>query len=94
MEALAQGDLDAIPDSLPAQPSPAGPASYESLYGSLYEECLRYLRGEVPPEAFSQQAVEEAARRWEEHKRKLLEKQLTDELEQHLMPGMSGGRSR
>jgi len=87
MQALAQGGLDAIPDALPAELAPQTSASYQSLYDSLYNECLAYLRENVSREEFTKQAVWDAARRWEDEKQALLEKQLTEELEKHLAPG-------
>ena len=86
MQALAQGDLDAIPDTVPAELAPENSTSYLSLYDSLYSECLAYLRENVSRKEFTKQAVWDAARRWEEGKRALLEKQLTEELEKHLAP--------
>lgn len=86
IQALAQGDLDAIPDSIPAEPAPQDATSYRSLYDSLYRECLASLRENVSREEFTEQAVRDAARRWEEEKRAVLEKQLTEELQKHLAP--------
>ena len=86
IEALAQGDLDAIPDSVPGQPAPENASPYQSLYDSLYNECLASLREDVSREEFTEQAVREAARRWEEGKRAALEKELTEELQKHLAP--------
>lgn len=86
MQALAQGNLDAIPDSLPADAAPQTATPYQSLYDSLYAECLTYLQKNVPREEFSQQAVSDAARRWEEGKRAVFEKELTEELEKYLRP--------
>jgi hypothetical protein len=87
IEALAQGDLDAIPDAVPAEPAQQGATSYESLYDSLYDECLAYLRENVAREEFTQRAVSQAARRWEAEKRATLETELTEELEKRLAPG-------
>ena len=86
IEALAQGDLDAIPDSVPAQPAPENASPYRSLYDSLYNECLASLRENVSREEFTEQAVREAARRWEEGKRAALEREVTEGLEKHLVP--------
>jgi hypothetical protein len=86
MQALAQGNLDAIPDSLPADAAPQNATPYQSLYDSLYAECLAYLQKNVSREQFSQQAVMDAARRWEEAKRAVFEKELTEELEKQLRP--------
>ena len=87
MQALAQGDLNAIPDSLPAEFSTEDSTSYQSLYDSLYNECLAHLRETVSSEEFTEQAAQEAARRWEESKRAVLETQLMDELQKHIAPG-------
>jgi len=86
IQALAQGDLNAIPDTLPAELAPENSTPYQSLYDSLYNECLAYLRANVTAEEFTEQAVRDAVRRWEEEKRALLERQLTEELEKHLLP--------
>lgn len=86
IQALAQGDLNAIPDTLPAELAPENSTPYQSLYDSLYNECLAYLRANVTPEEFTEQAVRDAVRRWEEEKRALLERQLTEELEKHGLP--------
>ncbi|MFC1597741.1 hypothetical protein ACFL5Q_07380, partial [Planctomycetota bacterium] len=86
IQALAQGDLNSIPDTLPAELGPENSTPYQSLYDSLYNECLAYLRANVTPEEFTEQAVRDAVRRWEEEKRELLERQLTEELEKHHLP--------
>lgn len=87
IQALAQGDLNAIPDSLPAELSTEDSTSYQSLYDSLYNECLAHLRANVSADEFTQQAVQDEARRWEEEKRAVLETQLMDELQKHIAPG-------
>jgi hypothetical protein len=61
--------------------------SYQSLYNSLYAECLAHLRKNVSRSEFSQRAVSDAARRWEQSKRALLERQLTEQLQKYLAPG-------
>jgi hypothetical protein len=86
IQALAQGDLDAVPDTLPAEPVPESSPSYQSLYDSLYAEALEHLRKTVSREEFTRQAVKDAARRWEEGKRAQLEKELTETLKGHLAP--------
>lgn len=86
IEALAGGDLDAIPESVPAAPAAENAPPYQSLYDSLYQECLASLEENVPREEFSEQAVREAARRWEEGKRAALEAQVTETLQQHFAP--------
>jgi len=87
MQALAQGDLNAIPDSLPAElDADEGPA-HESLHDSLYDECLAHLRANVTADEFSEQAVQDEARRWEEGRRAALETELMDELQKHVAPG-------
>ncbi len=87
LEALAQGDLDAIPDRLPA----GGPAEdappAEPLYDSLFDECLAYLDENVPREKSTKKAVWETARRWEQQKRASLEEQFTEDLTERLAPG-------
>ena len=87
IQALAQGDLNAIPDSLPAELASEDSTSYQSLYDSLYGECLAHLRANVSPNEFTQQAARDEARRWEEEKRATLETQLMDELQKHIAPG-------
>jgi len=87
MQALAQGDLNAIPDSLPAELDADDATSYQSLYDSLYDECLAHLRANVSADQFSEQAVQDEASRWEQGRRAPLETQLMDELQKHLAPG-------
>jgi hypothetical protein len=86
IQALARGDLDAIPDSLPADLAPQSSASFRSLYDSLYAEALVYLRENVSREEYTEQAVTDAARQWEEEKRAQLKKELAETLEEHLGP--------
>lgn len=85
MQALAQGDLNAIPDSLPAGAAEEA-TPYQSLYDSLYAECLAHLRANVSADQFSEQAVRDEASRWEQGRRAPLETQLMDELQKHIAP--------
>jgi hypothetical protein len=87
IQALAQGDLDAIPDSLPAEPASESSESYQSLYDSLYNEALAYLRENISREEFTQQAVRDAVQQWEQAKRAALEQELAETLEKTLGPG-------
>jgi hypothetical protein len=89
MQALAQGNLDAIPDTLPAEAAPQSATPYQSLYDSLYAECLAYLQKNVAREQFTQQAVVDAARRWEEEQRAVFQREVTEELEKYLGPKLA-----
>jgi hypothetical protein len=91
MKALAQGDLDAIPDSLPTEAAPEGSDPYASLYNSLHDECLAYLQKNLPQGKVTKKTVWDAAARWENEKRASLEKQFTEALTQHLG---AGGQAR
>ena len=86
VQALAQGDLDAIPESLPTAADDDA-ASTEPLYDSLFDECLAYLGQKIPREQSTKKAVGEAARSWEHQKRASLEQQFTEDLTKHLGPG-------
>lgn len=76
IEALAGGDLDAIPDAVPTDPRKAGANSYQSEYDSLYEECYTYLAQNVPPKKADRSIVWETAKRWADAKQAALDKKL------------------
>jgi ssDNA-binding Zn-finger/Zn-ribbon topoisomerase 1 len=76
IQALAGGDLNAIPDATPVDPKKAASASYQSKYDSLYEECYRYLVKNVPPEKASRSSVWDTAQRWHDAKKAALDKEL------------------
>ncbi len=83
IRALAEGNLDAIPEAEPA--AETEDRSYQSQYQPLYEECLAYLRTNVPAAEFDRSKVRDLADRWAEAKlqplQKELEKQFPTQLE-------------
>ena len=84
IEALAGGDLDAIPDAVPADPSKAGAERYQSKVESLYEECYRYLVQNVSPEKADRSIVWETAKRWADAKQAALGEEMGKEMEKLL----------
>ena len=74
LQALAGGDLDAIPDSLPAN------ESYESQYESLYLECAQYLGENIQADEKDTSKILETAQKWAEAKQAAFDKQLGKQL--------------
>jgi len=70
-----------------AKPVPAAPTedrSYQSQYKPLYDECLAYIRQNVPAGEFDVVKVQDLASRWAEGKRAALEAGLEEQLQKQL----------
>jgi uncharacterized protein DUF4339 len=74
IQALAGGDLDAIPDSVPAN------ESYESQYESLFMECVEYLGENIRADEKDTSKILQAAEKWAETKQAAFDKQLSKQL--------------
>ena len=74
IQALAGGDLDAIPDSIPAN------ESYKSQYKSLFIECVKYLGENIKKDEKDSSKILEAAEKWAEAKQAAFDKQLGKQL--------------
>lgn len=68
LEALANGDLDAIPDSTSAVPGGGGVEPYESQVNELFIECRDWVRENVKRGPCTEGDVWETARQWAEAK--------------------------
>ena len=74
IQALAGGDLDAIPDSAPA----AKP--YESQYKSLFMECAKYLGDNIRADEKDSSKILEVAEKWAAAKQAAFDKQLVKQI--------------
>ncbi len=80
LQSLAEGNLDAIPESSPPG-SPSGEATaYQSQYDRLYRECRQYVAGKVPGGPCTPAQVWEVARQWSRQEEAQLEEQLRKQL--------------
>ena len=80
LQALAGGDLDAIPDSIPATPVQAAADSYESQYESLLADCIKYLEENIRPDEKDSSRIRDTAEKWAEAKKAAFDKQLEKQL--------------
>ena len=80
IQALAGGDLDAIPDSVPATPLEIINDSYKSQYESLRAECVKYLAENIKADEKDTSKIKEAAEEWAEAKQAAFDKQLGKQL--------------
>ena len=80
IQALAGGDLDAIPDSLPATPLEILTGSYESQYKTLFAECVKHLGENIPADEKDFSKIKEVAEKWAESKQAAFDKQLGKQL--------------
>ena len=80
IQALAGGDLDAIPDSVPATPLETITGSYESQYDALLLECAKYLGENIKADEKDTSKILKLAEKWAEDKIAAYDKQLGKQL--------------
>jgi len=80
IQALAGGDLDAIPDSVPAAPLETLTGSYESQYKALYAECGKHLGENIHKDEKDTSKILEVGQKWAEDKIAAYDKQLGKQL--------------
>jgi hypothetical protein len=72
LEALAGGDLDAIPDSTSAVPGGKGVEPYKSQVNQLFTECREWVRENVKRGACTESDVWETAQQWAREKQEAI----------------------
>ena len=72
IEALASGDLDAIPDSTSAVPGGKGVEPYKSQVNELFIECRDWARDNVKRGPCTEKDVWDTARQWTEEKQQAI----------------------
>lgn len=72
LEALASGDLDAIPESTSAVPGGKGVEPYKSQVNELFTECRDWVRENVKRGACTEKDVWDTAQQWAREKQEAI----------------------
>lgn len=86
LEALARGDLDALPELDPQAPPAARVQPYQSQYDAFLAECKAHVEKKVRVDRTDRETIWAAAAEWEQIKLAASEKQLMEQLESLLGP--------
>lgn len=89
LDALAGGDLNAIPDSTGTVPGGAALEPYPSQFEALFAECRDYVRQKVKRGACTKSDVRQTAEAWASEKQRAIEQELMEKL-----PRQPGPRER